>query len=211
MIVIETPRNDVINLLEKDGWVKGVWNSPGQSHCLHGAIRVCCPVPGDAFLIERVAYRRGRGTSWNDEDDRTFEDVRSSLSDEPIWDITDADLEETFGPNWARVAEIVRQAAVMTEDQAKELAAARRSVEDVAWAAARSATWVAARGVARGEAWSDASCAVGDAVGEDGEDGMWEAATSAAKVAVVGDLVGQLGLTEEHIGTLFGPWKQVFR
>ena len=92
--------------------------------CLHGAIRRCCPVPGDAYLIEQVEARLGRwSTSWNDDDDRTEAEVVELAR--RGWDITDADLAETFGPQWRAVVSVVRRAATLTADEAKRLDAAR--------------------------------------------------------------------------------------
>ena len=130
-------------------WRKGAYGNK-QAMCLHGAIRRCCPVPGDAYLIEQVEARLGRwSTSWNDDDDRTEAEVVELAR--RGWDITDADLAETFGPQWRAVVSVVRRAATLTADEAKRL--------DAAWGAAWIAAWGAA-GDAAGDAARDAAGAV---------------------------------------------------
>ena len=115
-------------------WRKGAYGND-EAMCLHGAIRRCCPVPGDAHLIELVEARLGRwSTSWNDDDDRTEAEVVELAR--RGWDITDADLAETFGPQWRAVVSVVRRAATLTADEVKRL--------DAAWEAARGAAWDAA-------------------------------------------------------------------
>ena len=42
-----------------DGW--GNPTDPDQSTCLHGAIRYCQPIKGDAYLIEQVGACYGIG------------------------------------------------------------------------------------------------------------------------------------------------------
>ena len=189
-------------------WRKGAYGNK-QAMCLHGAIRRCCPVPGDAHLIELVEARLGRwSTSWNDDDDRTEAEVVELAR--RGWDITDADLAETFGPQWRAVVSVVRRAATLTADEAKRLdaawAAARGAALDATRAAARGAVrgaawdaaWDAARGAARGAAWGAAW------------DAAWGAAWGAAWAAVTWDLATDDGpYTTAQRDLLICPWVEV--
>ena len=133
-MTIAINESDLLALLGDNGehWVKGAWGD-GDRMCLHGAIRRCQPVPGDAYLIERVAARSGWGTNWNDADDTSWADVRARLAH---IEVTDEDLADTFGPQWMLIVALVRRAAIMTDEEADRLAAA--------WGAARAAARVAA-------------------------------------------------------------------
>ncbi|MBP7629481.1 MAG: hypothetical protein KA758_03440 [Acidimicrobiales bacterium] len=169
-------------------WRKGAYGND-EAMCLHGAIRRCCPVPGDALLIELVEARLGRwSTSWNDDDDRTEAEVVELAR--RGWDITDADLAETFGPQWRAVVSVVRRAATLTADEAKRLDAAW----DAAWGAARGAAWDAARDAAWGAARGAA----------------WDAARDAAWAVVTWDLATDDGpYTTAMRDLLIGPWVEV--
>ena len=155
---------DAIDRRLKGGelWITdwGNWEAPDAPTCLHGAIRYCQPVPGDAYLIEQVGAKYGFGTSDNDHQG-SWAEVRGLV---PA-DITDDMLEATFGPQWEAIVALVRRAAVITPDEANRLHAA----EDAAWDAARDA----ARAAARDAAWyaaGDAAWAlvVRDLIGQHG-------------------------------------------
>ena len=64
-------------------------------------------------------------------------------------------------------------------------------------ATALDAAWVATLDAAGAAAWNAAGAAA------------WDAARDAAWGAVVSDLVGQRGLTQDHLDTLMGPWVRV--
>ena len=182
-------------------WRQGDYGNE-QAMCLHGAIRRCCPVPGDAHLIEQVEASLGRwSTAWNDDDDRTEAEVVELAR--RGWDITDADLAETFGPQWRAVVAVVRRAATLTADEAERLCAAWDAAwgaaGDAAWDAARDAAWYAARGVpmgaARGAAWDAAMGAVWAVVTWDlaADDGPY---TVAMRDLLIGLWVEVCGLPE---------------
>ena len=117
-----------LHVLDEHGWTQGSFESGDGKVCAHGAIRLCAPVPGDAYLIEQVEGRLGRhSTGWNDDDSTTEADVRAWFA-QGI-DITDADLEATFGPQWRAVVSLVRRAAILTSDEGARLDAAG----DAAW------------------------------------------------------------------------------
>lgn len=172
-------------VLDERGWAQGAWTDGAGHVCAHQAIRLCSPQPGDAYLIERVADRLwGRGAGWNDDDATTEADVRGWLG--AGIDVTDADLAETFGPQWRAVVEIVRRAAVLTDDEVERLDAAWGA----AWGAALDAAWVAALGAAL------------DAAGA--------AAWGAARGAVTWDLATADGpYTFAHRDLLMASWAEV--
>jgi len=190
-------------------WRKGDYGNK-QAMCLHGAIRRCCPVPGDAYLIEQVEARLGRwSTSWNDDDDRTEAEVVELAR--RGWDITDADLAETFGPQWRAVVSVVRRAATLAADEAERLCAAW----DAAWDAAGGAAW----GAAGGAAWAAAGGAARDAARAvvawaAARDAAWGAARGAARGAAwavaTWDLATDDGpYTVAHRDLLICPWVEV--
>ena len=140
--VIHVGGQPLVDVLTTHGWTQGDYENDGEV-CLHGAIRLCQPVPGDTHLIERVEASLDRwSTGWNDEDTRTQAEVLGLARSG--WDITDDDLAKTFGPQWRAVVALVRRCAVMTAVESDRLDAAR--------GAARGAAWDAARGAALGAA-----------------------------------------------------------
>ena len=54
--VIHVGGDDLAEMLAGH-WQKGAYGTD-EAMCLHGAIRRCCPVPGDAYLIEQVEAPR---------------------------------------------------------------------------------------------------------------------------------------------------------
>jgi plasmid maintenance system antidote protein VapI len=188
--VITIPEADLVAILGRNGehWVKQSWGD-GVSACLHGAIRRCQPVPGDAHLIQQVASRQGWGTGWNDASSTSWPMVRARLAH---IEITDADLADTFGPQWEQIVALVRRAAVLTPDEAKRLAAARDAARDAAWAAAWAAAWDAA--------WAAAAARAA------ARDAAWATGAAAGALAAR-DLIGQHGFTQAHYDLLTGPWR----
>ncbi len=197
-----------------DRWITG-WgdykSSTGPT-CLHGAIRYCQPVPGDAYLIEQVGTRYGFGVGDNDSEG-SWESVRAKV---PA-DITDAMLAETFGPQWEPIVALVRRAAVLTEAEATNLTAARpaarAAARDAAWDAAQEAAWAAAWDAAQEAAWAAAQeaawAAAWEAAWAAAQEAAWAAAWEAARALAVRDLIGSHGFTQDHYDTLTGPWRKV--
>jgi hypothetical protein len=208
--MIELPVDDILDRIHRDGWVQGQWED-GQAACLHGHIRRCMPQPGDAYLIQQVANRQGWGPGWNDAETTTVDDLKSVLVDHR--DITDQDLADTFGPQWAAIVVLVRRVATLTEDEIRQLAAARGAARGAAWGAAWGVAWGAARGAA-GDAARDAA---GDAARDAARSAAWGAARgaawgvawAAARGLVVRDLIGQHGFEQHHYDTLTWPWATV--
>jgi hypothetical protein len=200
--MIKINSTDLLDLLGENGerWIKGQWDD-AEHMCLHGAIRRCQPVPGDAFIIEQVAAAQGWGTNWNDAGSTTWEMVRDRLAH---IEVTDADLADTFGPQWKHIVALVRRAAALTGGEAEQLLAAR----DAVWVAAidaRGAVWVAAMDTAgyaaRAAVWYAAWDAVWCAAGYASSDAAWALAAR--------DLIGQHGFTQDHYDLLTGPWRSV--
>lgn len=188
--------------LRSRGWVQNAMEDGEGRVCLTGALKVCDMQPGDWLLARAVLRREGRDERWNDTAGRTEGEVLAVLDGRHV---TDADLEATFGPQWEAIVRLVRRAATLTENEADRLRAARVA----AWVAAR----VAARDAAGAAAWGAARDAAGDAAGAAAWDAAgaaaWAAARDAAAALVVADLVGQHGLTQEHVDLLLGPWIEV--
>ena len=201
--MIKINETDLLDLLGENGerWIKGQWDD-AEHMCLHGAIRRCQPVPGDAFLIEQVAAAQGWGTNWNDARATTWEMVRDRLAH---IEVTDADLANTFGPQWEHIVALVRRAAVLTSGEAEQLLAAR----DAAWYAARNAAWFAAMVAARDAAQAAAQAAARVAARDAARYAAWDAARDAARALAVRDLIGQHGFTQDHYDLLTGPWRSV--
>ncbi len=224
--VITIPEADLVAILGDNGehWVQGHWENGDGSACLHGAIRRCQPIPGDAYLIEQVARRQGWGTNWNDDTSTTWPMVRERLAH---IEVTDADLADTFGPQWEAIVALVRRSAVLTADEAKRLDAARAAARgrtgpgrahdgqrggaagDAAWAAAWAAAWDATGAAAGAAARAAARAAAGDAAWDATGAAAGAAARAAARALVVRDLIGKHGFTQAHYDTLTGPWRTV--
>ena len=180
------------------GWAQGAEEDADGHVCLTGALRLCSPVPGDGYLAREVFRRRGRAESWNDAPGRTADEVIDYLASS---EITDTELEDTFGPQWREIVAQVRAISGASREQLDRLAAAwdaawaaaRDAARDAAWAAARDAAWDAARDAA----WAAARFAARDAA--------WDA----ARALSIRDLIGTANYTQEHYDLLTAPWRNV--
>lgn len=181
--VIHIDGPTILHTLDERGWTKGNYGTDRTDTqvCLYGAIRLCAPIPGDAYLIEQVKARSGHGTGWNDDAATTEADVRAWVT--PGIDVTDQELADTYGPQWRAVVHLVRAMAALTPDQITELWAARDAAGDAAGDAARNAAWNAA----------------------------WNAARDAARAAVTYDLATPTGpYTTAQRDLLLAPFRAVF-
>ena len=203
--IIHIPVEQVLDRLGHGNlWTRG-WGTPDDSTqptCLHGAIRFCAPVPGDAQLIEQVGARFGFGTFANDQA-ADFAAVESLIRAHA--DISDDMLADTFGPQWQPIVVLVRRAAILTSAEAKALDAARTAALDAALDAARDAARAATRAATRA-AW-DATRAAWDAW-DAARAAARDAALDAARALVVRDQVGDT-FTQAHYDTLTRPWATV--
>ena len=201
--IIHIPVEQVLDRLGHGNlWTRG-WGTPDDSTqptCLHGAIRFCAPVPGDAQLIEQVGARFGFGTFANDQA-ADFAAVESLIRAHA--DISDDMLADTFGPQWQPIVVLVRRAAILTSAEAKALDAARAA----AWDAARAAAWDTALDAAR-DAARAATRAAWDAARDAARAAARAAALDAARALVVRDQVGDTS-TQAHYDTLTRPWATV--
>ena len=196
------------------GWTKGTEQDEKGAVCLTGALRLCAPVEGDFYLIREVLRKRDRAEGWNDAEGRTESEVVEYLK---TAEVTDADLADTFGPQWEQIVALVRRTAVLTAEEADRLYTARGSAWDAAWDAARGAAWDAARGAARDAEWDAAWGAARGAAWDAARDAEWDAARGAARGAAwdaagalaIRPLIGQYGFTQEHYDILTGPWRKV--
>ena len=210
--IIHIPVEQVLDRLGHGNlWTRG-WGTPDDSTqptCLHGAIRFCAPVPGDAQLIEQVGARFGFGTFANDQA-ADFAAVESLIRAHA--DISDDMLADTFGPQWQPIVVLVRRAAILTSAEAKALDAARAAAWDAALDAALDAARYAARYAARDAAldaaWDAARAAARDAARAAARAAARDAARDAARALVVRDQVGDT-FTQAHYDTLTRPWATV--
>lgn len=214
--IIDVAVDDVLETLQHgENWAQGAWQDADGKPCLHQAIRQCQPQKGDAFLIERVANRQGWGTAWNDMSTTSFDDVKQVLVQHR--EVTDRDLEDTFGPQWLAVVHLVRRAAVLTEDEMEQLddtwGAASVAAWDAAWDATRAATSDAASDAASAAtsdaAWDATRDAASDATRAAVRVAARAAASNAARALAVRDLIGQHGFTQTHYDVLTKPWRDV--
>lgn len=190
-------------LLDRVGWTQGTERDDTTgAMCLTGALRYCRPLPGDWLIARAVFRRRAHAEDWNDAAGRTAAEVQAYLRSV---EITDGELEQTFGPQWEAIVTLTRTAATLTPDQCARLsAAAWAATRAAAWAATRAATRAAARAAARDAAWAaawDATWAAAWAAARD--------ATDATRALVVRDVIGQHGLTQDHYDCLTAPWVSV--
>jgi len=197
-------------ILDAKGWRKGSYgNKLSGPVCLHGAIRLCALVPGDAQIVESVARKQGWGTAWND-DEGTDEGMVRALLAKGI-EVTDDDLEATFGPQWEAVVWIVRRATVLTRHEIDALDTARNAARATARNAARASARAVARSAARDAAWIAAALsATREAVWDAASAAAWGAVRAAAVCAAVWDLASEAGrFTLADRDLLIGPWETV--
>lgn len=206
MSTIRTPRQAALSVLEERGWQQGEYghNTDGAV-CMLGAIRVCHPVPGDAFIIEQVWKARGRGTDWNDDECRTVEQVMQHLQSTPA--ITDDELCSVFGPQWRELVALIRRAAVITQEEAERIHATCPSARTASWTASR----IASMSASRIESWTASRIALRIALRSalriESRIAATYAATNASAALVVRDVIGQHGFTQQHYDTLTRPWR----
>ena len=176
--------------ITEHGWTQGTFTASDGAVCLHGAIKSCTPVDGDTGIIRAVMRYKGFTEEWNDAGIRSADDVLAALRATVV---TDEDLAETFGPQWAAIVALIRRAAALTEREAQDLDAAWDATRDAAWDATRGATRDATRDAARDAAWVAA----------------WDATRGATRALLVRDLIGQHGFKQHHYNTLVAPWVKV--
>jgi len=133
--------------VKEHGWTQGTEQDGEGKVCLTGALRFCSPVPGDGYIAREVFRRREHAEAWNDENGRIADEVIDYLAQA---EITDAELAETFGPQWQEIIAQVRTISSATTQQIEELSAAWAA----AWDAASDAAWDAASAAARDAAWA---------------------------------------------------------
>ncbi len=91
--------------IKKDGWTSGTEQDSAGRVCLTGAVRLCSPQPGDAWIIRQVLRKINHAEQWNDTTGRTGDEVAAYLA---AFEVTDVLLAETFGPDWLKVVTAAR-------------------------------------------------------------------------------------------------------
>jgi len=117
--------------------------------------------------------------------------------------------EQRFGPNTPAIERVLAQIESATPEQIDALAAGFGEAYSVAYDAAYDAAFTAARDAARGTAFPVAWGAVWTGALRAQEAALF-AACDAVLALAVAHLVGQFGLTREHVETLMGPYSSVF-
>jgi hypothetical protein len=118
-------------------------------------------------------------------------------------------VEQRFGPNTAAIERVLAQIESATPEQIDALAAGFGEAYSVAYSVAYDAAFTAARDAARGTAFPVAWGAVWTGALRAQEAALF-AACDAVLALAVAHLVGQFGLTREHVETLMGPYSSVF-
>jgi hypothetical protein len=209
---------EVVANLESREWIQGKESRDDGAVCAHGAVMTCQKLrPGDRYVIRAVMRTKGVTEDWNDTRGRTKEEVTARMA---LIGMTNDDLSATFGPSWALVISVIRRAATLSVEELERLDAAG-DAGDAAW----NAAWNAARGAAGAAAWNAAWNAAQDAAWDAARDAARDTARGAARdtardtargaaqdaagAASLTDLVGQHGLTQQHVDTLMAPWIHV--
>ena len=97
--------------------------------CAHGALlSVCGDHPGDQHLWRPIISARGLTEQANDEHTKVWSTNRLRKYDEP----TEAEMTAAFGPQWQPIRDLVRRAAILTDDEIGRLVAARGAAWDAA-------------------------------------------------------------------------------
>ena len=190
---LRTLPSKAADYIDAHGWIQGAEEDGDGQVCLTGALRLCSPVPGDSYIAREVFRRRDHAENWNDARGRTADEVIEYLA---ASEITDADLADTFGPQWRLIVAQVRLISGASPQQILDLAAARDAAWTAAWDAARDAAWDAAWDAARAAAWGAARAAARCAT--------WAAAWDATLATLVRDLI-----TPKQHGLLMAPWRTV--
>ena len=210
------------------GW--GDWRSPEGATCLHGAIRFCQSVPGDAPIIERVGARFGFGIADND-DASGWNEIETMIREHA--EITDEMLAKVYGPQWAAVIALVRRAAILTDPEWRALADAAAAAYAAAYAAAAADAYAAADSAAYAAAYAAAAAAAYAAAAADAYAAAYAAADSdayayaaaavaadaavaavslcgfAARAVATRHLIGTRGYTQAHYDCLVSAWAKV--
>jgi hypothetical protein len=193
--------------LHEHGWAQDEErNSKGQV-CITGAIRYCVPQNGDEYLAREVLRNRNRAENWNDNLATTAEEVEEYLRTTAI---TDADLANTFGPEWQTIVTLVRRIATLTAAQLERLGAvvspkqlaAFNIAQNAVLNAGRYAEWYAAGDAARDAEWDVVQRVA------DWSTARGSTARDAALAVIARDLIGKHGFTQNHYDTLTGPWRE---
>lgn len=198
--------------LEQPGhyWIRDEFEDGEGGFCQHGAIRACTPRKADAEIVRALARAQGYPESWNDEGAEGGAQVVAALRS---LDTSDEAVVAAFGPQGLHVVALIRAAADLTEDQARQAAtawaaawaASRAAAGAIAWKAAWDAARAAAGAVSAADAWAAAGATAWAAARTVAGAPAGAAAGGAAEALVVRHLIGHYGLTQAHYDTLTRP------
>lgn len=198
----------IVDNLAARGWTQGTMKNANGEVCAHGAVQTCKGLrPGDEWIVRAVMRAKGLTEVWNDKFGRTMDDVVEKLSQ---IEVSDSDLEVTFGPSWEKVIAVIRRIATLTDGEAKEMARAWGPAENAACEEALDAALAAARASDTFPARCAASDTAYEYANSNTRSAVHRAVHDAACAVSVSDLVGQHGLTQKHIDTLMAPWVRAF-
>lgn len=187
------------------GWIAGAMVASTGEVCLHGAIRECTPLKGDAEIVRTVARFKGFHEEWNDRE-ATQDDVLIALQN---LQVTDAELCETFGPNWEPFVALIRNVVIAIEQDSTHLFQNYQDLFGAQWSDA-SHKAVNAGKLAGLNNW-DYNIA-GFSLFEPWE--MYNSfnyATIGVLTAMsVRHLIGEHGFEQDHYNTIIRPWVAVF-
>jgi len=206
------------DVIDRFGWVRKPGNDDEQRVDLIVALRFCDQHPGDWPIACEVLRQKRCGEKWSTKRKRTQDEVTAMLRST---EITDTDLELTFGPSWQTVVSLVHRAATLTSGQCTVLSSAGAKLmapanESVLYAhrhglaarkAAREATWSAIAN--RWPAVSEYTPSAAHLITLKAVRSAWPAVRNTVDAVESRHLIGQYKFTQEHYDTLTRPWRSV--
>jgi hypothetical protein len=119
------------DIIDEVGWNQGhEWNYKTGAVDLIGGLRRADGPRGDFHIVRRILLGRGYSEAWNDQIERTAQDVTSYLR---TAEITTEDLESLCGPRWADVREVVLRTADVTSEQISKIMEECRDRPQLLW------------------------------------------------------------------------------
>jgi len=206
------------DVIDRFGWIRKPGNDDEQRVDLVDALRFCDQHPGDWPIACEVLRHKRCAEKWSTKRKRTQDEVTAMLRST---EITDTDLELTFGPSWRTVVSLVHRAATLTPGQCTALSSAGVELRGPANKSVLYAHWhgLAARAAAREATWSaianDGPAAFGYAPSAvylaklEAAKSAWPAVRNTVDAVESRHLIGQYKFTQEHYDTLTRPWRSV--
>lgn len=202
--------------LQKHGWNAGEWEDDDGTVSLAAAVHKSGPADGTTHVVNQILAARNLTDDINIETGAYFtgDEILDGMSAE----VTHAEMENVFGPQWEQVIVLTDQAATFSADKHVAFLRAQSMIEATPdqqriRRVAKNALHVADGdcSTARGDARRRATTAVVAAV--DGNIGPHPFIREAAHDAVLGltarHLIGQHGFTHADYHALTHPWSTV--